>query len=345
MCGSAFKKADRPRAVVRSLCLCDARDKSFSARFVLPVRQEGWGETGTHACMEKNRIFVIIVGMETNLLKALNYMSKLKSFKLTELYSSQNRMNNVGTALEYFIRDIFCSSMDIVGLDNKDKKHSEYLSCLGNTNNPPDFIVKNGDAVEVKKIGGLLGSIALNSSYPKSKLHSDDCRIRQSCRDCDGGNWSEKDIIYAVGSVSESKIKTLWFVYGDCYAADREVYEKTFKSISKKVYEINQLEFAPKTNEIAGIRKIDPLGITYLRVRGMWVIDTPHKVFGSLTGFDRESSFSAFALVLDEKYRSFPEKDKNDIESNPSIQIKSVEIKSPNNPANYLKAKLICFVK
>ena len=64
-----------------------------------------------------------------------------------------------------------------------------------------------------------------------------------------------KDIIYVVGSVPESKIKTLWFVYGDCYAADREVYEKTFKSISKKVHEIDHLEFSAKTNEIAGVRK------------------------------------------------------------------------------------------
>ncbi|MEK7092576.1 MAG: NgoPII family restriction endonuclease, partial [Patescibacteria group bacterium] len=247
--------------------------------------------------------------------------------------------------LEYFVRDVFCSSIDVVNLDNKDKKHSEYLSYLGNQNNPPDFIVKNGDAVEVKKIGVLVGSIALNSSYPKSKLHSDDTRILQSCRECDGGSWSQKDIIYAVGSVSESKIETLWFVYGDCYAADREVYEKTFKSIAKKVHEIDHLEFTAETNEIAGVRKIDPLGITYLRVRGMWGIDTPHKVFGPLTEFDKESSFSAFALMLDEKYESFPKKDRDDIESNSSIKIKSVEIKSPNNPANYMRAKLICFVK
>ena len=283
--------------------------------------------------------------METNILKALNNISKLESFKLTELYSGQNRMNNVGTALEYFVRDVFCSSIDIENLEDKDKKHSEYLSYLGNQNNPPDFIVKNGDAVEVKKIIGLVGSLALNSSYPKSKLHSDDSRILQSCRDCDGGNWSKKDIIYAVGSVSESKIKTLWFVYGDCYSADREVYEKTLKSISKKVNEIDHLEFTAETNEIAGVRKIDPLGITYLRVRGMWGIDTPHKVFGSLTEFNRESEFSVFALILDEKYKSFPKKDRDDIESNPNIKIKSVEVKSPNNPANYLQAKLISFIK
>jgi len=283
--------------------------------------------------------------METNILKAFNNLTKIESFKLTEIYSGKNRINNVGNALEYFIRDIFCSSIDTISIDVKDKIHSDYLSYLGNQNNPPDFIVRNGDAVEVKKIGELVGSIALNSSYPKSKLHNDDVRILQSCRECDGGNWIEKDIIYAVGSVSESKLKTLWFVYGNCYAADREVYEKTFKCISKKVHEIDHLEFTVKTNEIAGVRKIDPLGITYLRVRGMWGIDTPHKVFGSLTEFNRQSNFSAYILMLDKKYYSFSKKDRIIIESNSSIKIKSVEIKSPNNPANYLKAKLICFIK
>lgn len=282
---------------------------------------------------------------KTNILKALNVVSRLKSFKLTELYFGENRINNIGAALEYFVRDIFYSSIDVVGLKNKDKKHSEYLSYVGNQNNPPDFIVKNGDAVEVKKIGGLVGNIALNSSYPKSKLYNDDVRILQSCRECDGGNWSKKDIMYVVGSIVESKIRTLWFVYGDCYAADREVYEKTFKSISKKVYEIDHLEFTQKTNEIAGVRKIDPLGITYLRVRGMWGIDTPHKVFGSLVETNPEQDFSAFVLMLDEKYTSFSIQDRNTIESNPRIKIKSVKIKSPNNPANYLKARLISFVQ
>lgn len=282
--------------------------------------------------------------METNLLKAFNNISQLDTFALTELYAGQNRVNNVGTALEYFVKDMFSSSIETVGLENKDRAHSEQLSYLGNQNNPPDFVIKNGDAVEVKKISAVVGDIALNSSYPKSKLHSDDTRILQSCRNCDGGNWTEKDILYTVGSVAESKIKVLWFVYGSCYAADREVYERTFNSISSKVHEIDHLEFI-NTNEIAGVRKIDPLGITYLRVRGMWGIQTPHKVFGSLTEFNPESEFSAYALVLNEKYETFPENDRRNIETNPKVNISDVEIKSPNNPAVYLNAKLISFVK
>lgn len=283
--------------------------------------------------------------METNLIKALNNLTEVENFKLKELYSGQNRINNVGTALEYFIRDMFCSSLNVSGLGKKDAKHSAHLSYVGNQNNPPDFIINNGDAVEVKKIGSLVGAIALNSSYPKSKLHNDDIRILKSCRDCDGGKWKEKDIIYAVGSVSESKLKALWFVYGDCYAADREVYERTLEAVSQKVKEIDHFDFIKETNEIAGVRKIDPLGITYLRVRGMWVISTPHKVFGSLVDFDKNSDFSAFALISDKKYSSFPKEDIKALEDNSHIKIKSVKIKSPNNPANLLGAKVISFAK
>ena len=281
--------------------------------------------------------------METNLLRALNNLSKNSSFKLKEIYSGENKINNMGDALEYFIKDIFCSSINIVGLHNKDKKHSAYLSYLGNQNHPPDFVIKNGDAVEVKKIKTIEGSLQLNSSYPKSKLHNDDSRIKKECKKCDGGNWAEKDIIYIIGSVPKDSIKVIWFLYGDCYAADREFYEATLNKVSPKVHEVEGIEFA-KTKEIASVRRVDPLGITILRVRGMWTIHTPHKVFKHLIEFNDESDFSAFALILDIKYNSFPKQDRDSIESNPNIKIKSVEIKSPNNPANYLKAKLISFI-
>lgn len=82
----------------------------------------------------------------------------------------------------------------------------------------------------------------------------------------------------------KGRIKALWFVYGDCYAADRKVYTRIYNKISKKIYEAEDIDFAV-TSELAGIKKIDPLGITYLRVRGMWGIQTPHSVFGDLVNY------------------------------------------------------------
>lgn len=67
-------------------------------------------------------------------------------------------------------------------------------------------------------------------------------------------------------------------VYGDDYCADRSVYERVRNTISLGVKNIPDIEFTP-TNELAKVKKIDPLGITDLRVRGMWSIASPFKVF------------------------------------------------------------------
>ena len=83
------------------------------------------------------------------------------------------------------------------------------MSYLGNSNNPPDFIISRGPAVEVKKIENLsFGDIALNSSYPKSTIRSESTLIAKGCRDCE--TWTERDIIYAVGHTTDHTLKSLW---------------------------------------------------------------------------------------------------------------------------------------
>ena len=66
---------------------------------------------------------------------------------------------------------------------------------------------------------------------------------------------------------------------------------------------------------------------------------------GGKVYYEKDSEFSAYALMLEEKYQSFPLSDRKIIESNKKIDIKKVEIRSPNNPANYLGARLISFKK
>ena len=86
---------------------------------------------------------------------------------------------------------------------------------------------------------------------------------------------------------------------------------------------------------IGKIKKIDPLGITDLRIRGMWNIENPTKVFGYLPDSDVN------LLVLETKYNSFDSQDRKQIEDNSVITVLDVDIKDPNNPARLLKAKLI----
>ena len=63
----------------------------------------------------------------------------------------------------------------------------------------------------------------------------------------------------------------MYVAYGIDYAADNSTYEKIKEIIVSGVNNIPDVEFAP-TNEIAKVKKVDPLGITDLRVRGMWSI-------------------------------------------------------------------------
>jgi hypothetical protein len=282
--------------------------------------------------------------METNLLVALSNLVKDPIVNLVSHYRSVNRANSMGEALEFYIKDLFCGSFHIDILADKNEVYSKYFSYLGNQNNPPDIIIKQGDAIEVKKIESMRSGLALNSSYPKNKLRSDSPMITGACRACE--DWREKDIIYTVGVANDGKLKALWFVYGDCYAADKEVYERVGSKISSKIKELEGVEFS-KTKELARVNQVDPLGITYLRIRGMWGIDNPIKVFEYAAKMESGAGLAVNAIMLAEKYLSFPEKDRKNIENlaGRELLIKDIKIKSPNNPAKLLNAKLISFTK
>lgn len=279
--------------------------------------------------------------METNILKAICNLTKIENNDLKNIYKGSNRANIVGEALEYYIKDLFCDSFGVKDINKKDKAYSKHFSYIGNQNNPPDLIISGGDALEVKKINGI-GGIALNSSYPKSKLYSGSSMITQACRDCE--EWKTKDIIYSIGTVSGEKLKLLWMVYGDCYAASREVYERIRNKMSEGVNELPGVEFS-ETNELGRVNKVDPLGITYLRIRGMWGIEHPHRVFNYVTKYDKNKKFSFFALMRTTKYDCFPKVDREAIEAikNKSLLISDIEIKDPDNPAKFIPAKLIQF--
>jgi hypothetical protein len=279
----------------------------------------------------------------TNILVALKSLASDPITDIGDFYKSSNRINNVGEALEAYIKDLFCSSTSETNLEKKLIRYNEEFSYLGNQNNPPDIMIKGGDAIEVKKIESNGAGIALNSSYPKDKLDSDSPMITQACRDCE--DWRQKDLIYAIGSVNKNKLRNLWFVYGDCYAANSETYERIKNKISSGINELQDVEFS-ETNELGRVNKVDPLGITYLRIRGMWHIQNPSKVFDYLVDQESGDVTVVHTLLLKEKYYSFPEKDRTALEtySGDLISISDVKIKSPNNPANLLEAKLVKIV-
>lgn len=276
----------------------------------------------------------------SNILKAILNISKNLSFEIKENYSGRNKINNIGEALELYIQDAFANTINEADLTTRNDLISKTFSYLGNQNNPPDIILKNGDAIEVKKVQSQGVAIALNSSHPKNKLYSDDPRITEACKSCE--DWEKKDIIYVIGVTNDKKINNLCFIYGDCYAASKETYLKIGEKIKKGVLEIPEVEFS-KTKELGRINKVDPLGFTSLRIRGMWHIDNPIKVFEENYIAEKSKSFNLFCIMRDEKFNSFSIEDRSKISNCGNIEIKNIKIKNPDNPAQLINAKLITF--
>ncbi len=281
--------------------------------------------------------------MTSNVLIAIKNLVKNPVLSICAHYSGRNRANAVGDALEEYIKDLFANT---IFCDDEYKKisiYNEIFSYTGNQNNPPDIMLKNGDAIEVKKVQGNAKNLALNSSYPKDKLYSDSTMITAHCRKCE--TWSVKDIIYVVGNTDDNCLKELWFVYGDCYSADKKIYERIKNTIIAGLHSITDIELT-ETNELGKIKRVDPLGITDLRVRGMWSIFHPQKVFEYLPKKNIASKFKFYCIMKREKYESFTKQDKQsllNLVDNKTFFINDLKIRNPNNPAELLDVKFLEF--
>lgn len=282
--------------------------------------------------------------METNIIRAIINLVSNPITEIMSFYNSKNRANSMGEALEEYVKDIFAGTVLETDESIRNRKISECFSYLGNQNNPPDSIVKGGDAIEVKKIETKGSSLALNSSYPKAKILANSTMITQACRECE--DWDEKDLIYIVGVVKNNVMSELCMVYGIDYAASEEVYTKIKDVISDGINSIGNVELA-ETKELGRVNRVDPLGITYLRIRGMWGIENPMKVFSYVYQRDESKDFNFMALINTDKYDRL--KNTEELEKLlgvvEGLNIEDVEIKNPDNPAQLKRAKLITFKK
>lgn len=279
--------------------------------------------------------------METNLLKAICNIKQLSKFEMSsDLDMDANRITQEGKALEVFVKDAFSNSFDKTNTEKKKICHPKYFSYLGSKNNPPDAMLKNGDAIEVKKREGY-GAIPLNSSYPKNKLFTHDTRISQHCRDCE--EWSQKDILYVFGVVPKKKgLTSIALIYGDCFAADEEVYINAKNRLSDALGDLPEVSL--DTNEIAQVYDVDPLEVTSLRVRGMWNLKNPFKIFDDIFKFNpNNQSFALLALMHKSKFNSFPKEDQEAIINDDDIHYEEVTILDPNNIANLIDSVYIRF--
>ncbi len=281
----------------------------------------------------------------SNVLKAfLNIVGNYQA-SVNTVRGGNNRANNMGEGLEEYIKDAFAGTINETDQQNRFGIFSQTYSYSGNKKNPPDLILRNSDAIEIKKLESHNMAIALNSSYPKAKLFSDSSMITTACRSCESG-WVKKDMLYAIGNVPKNtnQLKSIWLVYGDCFCADKEIYERIKDTISNGIASIPDVEFTD-TNELGKVKKVDPLGVTDLRIRGMWRIDNPSKIFSYLYRYDDMALFQLVCLMNTEKYLSLPSADRLAIESfgSPNVTINDVKIKNPNNPVQLMDGVLLIF--
>ncbi len=276
-----------------------------------------------------------------NILTAIvNIIKNVDNISQRQVQPGNNRANNSGDMLEAFIQDSFANSFGLTGQELT-QALNEAFSYLGNKSNPPDMILKNSDAIEVKKIKEFTtNELQLNSSSPKDKIYRDSNLICNRAKTCENTEWYCKDLLYVVGIVPDKTIKRLWFVYGDCFCADKEVYDNVRNRVIEGIKNIEGLEFL-KTNELAKIGKIDPLSYTILRVRGMWLLRNPNKIFEEYTEYDPKKDLQIFAIMKSSKYCSLPNDDRTILEK--LTRIEDLILPDPNNRAQIINCKLITY--
>lgn len=275
----------------------------------------------------------------TNILEAIYNIVSQKNFEIRAMYSGRNRANGMGDALENYIKDAFAGTFGLSDELQKMQIYNQKFSWLGSQNNLPDIMIKGGDAIEVKKIQSANSSLALNSSYPKTDIRHTSPMITKECKECE--DWTVKDLIYCVGHTTDTSLKSLWMVYGNSYAAKHETYQRIKTTISNGIKTIPDVVFAD-TKELGRVNQVDPLGITNLRIRGMWQIENPRKVFNYLHETTKKN-FELVCIIPTEKYSSFPKDSRTKLEElkENGFSIEDKQIKDPNNPAKLMDCKLI----
>ena len=263
---------------------------------------------------------------------------------VTNLNGVQNRANQMGDALEDFVKNAFADCLRESDQRIVNQKRNDVFSYLGNSTNPPDAMLKDGDAIEIKKLAKITTSqLQLNSSYPKNKLFSNNSKICKACRECE--EWSEKDMLYVIGQVADTELQNVFFIYGDLYCDAHEVYEKVENAIKDGLASLEGVELED-TNELARINKVDHLGISDLRIRGMWLIRTPLQQFSYLAKEKGKNAFKLEALIPKDKYDSFDNvAEFEDFCNQNSVSIHDEMISDPKNPAKLIASKYVVYCK
>jgi len=202
-----------------------------------------------------------------------------------------------GKPFEIFAKNMFAQSLGALS-SHVDAAWERTFSWRGSANHPPDFMIRGGDAVEVKTHKGIT-QLQLNSSPPRRKLKVSDSRIQDGCKNCEV--WEEKDFLYFIGKTNEEYVEALWLIDGRCIADEEETYDVIFDKLSLTISDLG----GDPGNEIGRLNEIDKLKVTSLRVRAMWLLEHPAKIFEAIFEPIKPKTFVLNVLVSLDKWNSY----------------------------------------
>ena len=299
--------------------------------------------------------------MNRNIIDAIGTLIKRKPFYLDDPYSSENP--NVSArywSMEEYVKNLFADSFDAKDMDERSSRRVEVFSHFGNSTNPPDLILRGGDAIEIKnmyipeRIAATFftyflestydlkySPLILNTVYPRQKLYADDMMVTNACRKAE--TWAVKDIIYAIGASRGKQLTHLCMVYGSDYCASARHYENILAEMRVRLKDIPNLHKTWSERYLGRICEVDPTGATYLELRNMWYLENPWSYFRDVYRPNPSAGFNFMCIINDEKFYRL--KNGNKLlawaEICPQLKVELVRIKNPDEPAQKRDALLI----
>ncbi len=264
------------------------------------------------------------------------------------------RINNYGSYLEDFVAAAFANALQVDDIEKRNELRRKAFCYEGSLNFSPDLMLHDGGpAIEVKKHETDAGGLRLNSSPPRQTLRKADKRIAPGARAVEG--WTERKLIYVVGTIPKGShvVKSIQLVYGDCFAANHAYYDKAEEKIGNLLDESEVENLTSyEGNELGRMNAVDPLRASYLRVRGIWEMKNPLRIFKEegVSDYTNGKGFKGFTLLALMKRSEFEAVSKatnaiSELKKIEGFVVKDVEITDPDNISKKINAVLIKYQK
>ena len=247
-------------------------------------------------------------------------------------------VNRAGEGLELWVKHFLAGTIGHADEENIREIWDQRFSFHGGSNNPPDVMIRNSIAAEVKKTENATGTLQLNSSWPIRTLLRDDAHITQECRETE--TWTEKPFLFVVGRVNPTtkSLMALWIVDGRCLADDETIYSSLMAEARASMLTLG----GDATREIGKFNSVDSLQRTALRVRPMFALDHPAKIFEGIFQPQETKQFILNVLIPAGSYQRFSESQRLRLsELDEDLLVRELEIQDPTNVARLMDAILI----